>query len=435
MIALRLLVESPGVPALWPLAGLALALLVLLGYRLWPAVLAGAFLVHAAVTGGQAVTSSLAVAVGTTLEGLIGAWLVTRFAGGRSAFDRARDVFKFAGLAALVSTAVGATWGATSLTLAGVSRWAQYGSTWLTWWLGDAAAALVAAPVVILWATPAQPRRRPGATAEAAGLFVSLVGASLMVFGGVFPDRHYPLDFLCIPFLLWAALRFGSRVASAAVLVTSVIAVWGSLRGDGPFARGTRLESLLLLQAYLGVVSLMTLTLAAVVSARRRVAEQLRLMSVTDPLTGLANYRQLIAVLEGELRRSSRTGRPFAVLFLDVDQLKRINDRHGHLVGSRALCRVADVLRSSCRAIDTAARYGGDEFTIVLPETDEAAALQVAHRIADRLAHDAESPPVSVSCGLALYPRDGDAVGTLLGAADRDLYEAKSRTWAASRWA
>jgi diguanylate cyclase (GGDEF)-like protein len=263
---------------------------------------------------------------------------------------------------------------------------------------------------------------------ETGVLLLSLVVVSQLVFGGLFPDKNYPLDFLCIPFLLWASLRFEPREAAAALLLLAGIAVRGSLWGYGPFVRGTQNESLLLLQAFMGVVSLMTLTIAAVVSARRRATERLRLMSVTDPLTGLANYRQLISVLAGEIRRSVRTGRPFAVLFLDLDGLKRINDRYGHLVGSRAICRVGEVLRHSCRAIDTAARYGGDEFALILPETGELEARQVTVRIAQRLAADSEVPAVSASAGLALYPRDGETVETMLAAADRDLYEAKART-------
>src|SRR5437870_4868381 len=140
---------------------------------------------------------------------------------------------------------------------------------------------------------------------------------------------------------------------------------------------------------------------------RRRVEARLLHLSVSDPLTGLANYRQLMAALEGEIQRSQRTERPFAVVLLDVDGLKRINDRHGHLVGSLALCRVAAVLQLSCRAIDTAARFGGDEFALVLPEADEAAAGLVMRRVSERLAWDTDTPRVTVSLGAAVYPGDG----------------------------
>ena len=112
-------------------------------------------------------------------------------------------------------------------------------------------------------------------------------------------------------------------------------------------------------------------------------------------------------------------------MFFDLDGLKTINDRYGHLVGSRALCRVADALRSSSRAIDTPARYGGDEFALILPETDEPEALRVAQRSAAQLAADTEHPPLTASVGLAVFPRDGDSVERLIGTADRALYAMK----------
>jgi diguanylate cyclase (GGDEF)-like protein len=248
-----------------------------------------------------------------------------------------------------------------------------------------------------------------------------------MVFGGLFPSRKdYPLEFVCIPFFLWAAVRFRAREAATAILVLSAIAIRGTVLGFGPFVRDAPNESLLLLQAFMGVVSVMTLILTAAVSERKRVEAQLRHLSVSDALTGLGNYRQLTTVLEAEIRRSQRTERGFAVVFLDVDRLKRINDRHGHVVGSRALCRVAEVLHGSCRAVDTAARFGGDEFALVLPEADATAAERVVQRIGERLAQDSERPRLAASLGVAVYPQDGETVEALLGAADRVLYQMKA---------
>jgi diguanylate cyclase (GGDEF)-like protein len=156
-----------------------------------------------------------------------------------------------------------------------------------------------------------------------------------------------------------------------------------------------------------------------------RLFEQVRSMAVTDPLTGLSNYRRLISVLEAELDRSRRTQRPFSVVLLDMDGLKIINDQYGHLTGSRALVRISKILRNHSRAIDTAARYGGDEFALVLPEAGKDIASRVVSRIRERLSSEPEHPKLSVSAGVAAFPEDGDSPEKLLGAADRALYAMK----------
>jgi diguanylate cyclase (GGDEF)-like protein len=158
-----------------------------------------------------------------------------------------------------------------------------------------------------------------------------------------------------------------------------------------------------------------------------RLFEQVQHLAVSDPLTGLANYRRLLDVLESETERTNRNGRPFAVLLLDLDGLKKINDTHGHLVGSRALCRLADILRIHCRAIDTAARYGGDEFALVLPESHEQEAELVASRIREVMAADAETPQLSASIGISFYSGDGERIEKLLSEADQHLYAEKAR--------
>jgi diguanylate cyclase (GGDEF)-like protein len=158
-----------------------------------------------------------------------------------------------------------------------------------------------------------------------------------------------------------------------------------------------------------------------------RLFEQVQHLAVSDPLTGLANYRRLLDVLESETERTNRNGRSFAVLLLDLDGLKKINDTYGHLVGSRALCRLADVLRIHCRAIDTAARYGGDEFALVLPESREAEAQLVAERIRQVMANDTDKPPLSASIGISIYRGDNERIDKLLSEADQDLYAEKSR--------
>ena len=155
--------------------------------------------------------------------------------------------------------------------------------------------------------------------------------------------------------------------------------------------------------------------------------DTIRELAVSDSLTGLANHRRLVEVLGNEIERAKRTGNQFALLLFDLDGLKKINDQYGHLVGTRAICRVAGALRVHSRSIDTAARQGGDEFALVLPETGVKGAQEAAFRVCDRVSKDAETPHVSISAGTAVYPQDGQTIEALLSAADRALYEMKGR--------
>jgi diguanylate cyclase (GGDEF)-like protein len=426
-LSLTLAYAHPSASPVWPCTGIVLAAFLILGYEVWPAVFIGAFLANLTTAGS--IATSVGIATGNTLEGLVGAYLVMRFANGRNAFQHTHNAFKFALLAGMFSTAISATFGVTSLALGGYASWSQFGSIWSTWWLGDAVGNLVVAPLLILWVSHPLPQWRGSQLFEALALFECLILVGEVVFGGFlrFGTQNYPLEYLCIPVLLWAGFRFGQREAALATLALSGMATWGTLHGFGPFARGGHNESLLLLQSFVGVVSVMTMSLATVFAERHRAEEQAQFLAVSDPLTGLGNYRKLIDTLEAEIKRSDRTERPFAVLLMDLDGLKTLNDAHGHLAGNRALCRLAQVLRIHCRDTDTPARYGGDEFALIMPEAGLEAALQVGRRICERLVLDGEEPPISVSFGAALCPDDGTRADLLLRAADSRLYAMKRR--------
>ena len=419
-LGLRLAIVNPSATVVWAPAGIALAAFLVLGNRIWPAILLAAFLVNL-TTAGTAATS-LGIALGNTFEGVLGAFLINRFAQGREVFDREENIVRFAIRTGMGSTMVSATIGVASLALGGVVAWSNYGVVWSDWWMGDVTGVLVVAPALVLWST--RPVIRwPQRISGAASLLLGLVLIGLSVFGGLLPPT-VPL-FLCIPILLWASFRFTQRQAATASVLLSGVAIWGTLRGSGPFIRQSPHESLLLLQGFNGFMSVMTLAVAALVQERRQVEKDLRRLAVSDSLTGLVNHRQFILALEEEIHRSQRTTRPFAVVLFDLDDLKGINDRHGHLAGSRALCRFADILRGSCRSIDIAARFGGDEFGMLLVETDGASGRGVAQRVCEQLAAETEVPPLSASAGVAAYPGDGESVETLLHAADRGLYGMK----------
>lgn len=244
-----------------------------------------------------------------------------------------------------------------------------------------------------------------------------------------------PWDLLPAALFLIAALSFGRRLKqdklkkSAAslfdyslLLVTSLnvachlAAAFSRQLFDGPF-----------FLAELSKTVSYVVMLSGALLDQARLFEQVRSMAVSDSLTGLANYRRLIGVIEAELDRSRRTQRPFSIVLLDMDGLKTINDQYGHLTGSRALVRLGKILRTHSRAIDTPARYGGDEFALVLPEAGKDISSRVVSRIRERLTTEVEHPTLSVSAGVAAFPEDGDTPEKLLGAADRALYTMKNR--------
>jgi signal transduction histidine kinase len=257
--------------AVWPPTGIALAAMLLFGRRTWPAVFVGAFFVNFTTSGS--IVSTLGIAVGNTLEAIIGASLVARYAGGRRAFERPRDYLRFVLLGGLLGTAVSATIGVTSLVVSGEAAKSAFGAIWLTWWFGDAAGALIVTPVLVLWATGASFAALRAQPFEAVLLLAVVAVTGALVFAHGELSRH-PLPFLCIPPLIWAAFRFGRREVATSVALLSAIATWATVRGAGPFTTGNDNESLLLLQSFMATIAVLTMPVAALVWERKAIEQQ-----------------------------------------------------------------------------------------------------------------------------------------------------------------
>ena len=291
--------------AVWPPTGIALAAALLFGRRVWPAVFVGAFLVNVVASGSMA--SSLGIAVGNTLEAVVGALLVERYAAGAQAFDRAQTLLRFTVLAGLISTAISATLGTTTLAITGQAAWTAFGPIWLTWWLGDAAGALIVAPLLVLWgrAPVFGPLRARPLEGTLLLFVVAAVGAVVFGYPGF---SQYPLPFLCIPPLIWAAFRFGQREVATSVALLSAIATWATVRGSGPFVMASDNESLLLLQAFMATIAALTMPVAALVWERKAIEQERSLLLEREQAARAeaeaANHAkdEFIAMLSHELR-------------------------------------------------------------------------------------------------------------------------------------
>jgi len=177
---------NQSVTSIWPPTGIALAAVLIWGYRMWPAIAVGAFLAN--ITTAGPVGSVLAIATGNTLEAVIGAFLLTRVAGFRPSLDRVRDVASLVVFAGLLSTAVSATVGVTSLWTAGLVHDGQIASTWRVWWFGDLGGDLVVAPALLIFASRPVLERRPWVRLEALAFTVALVAVTMIVFSNRVPS-------------------------------------------------------------------------------------------------------------------------------------------------------------------------------------------------------------------------------------------------------
>lgn len=551
----------PSASPVWPPTGIALAAFLLLGFRVWPVILAGAFLVNATTVGSLA--TSIGIAIGNTLEGILGALLIKRYIGGVHIFDRPQDIFKFAFLAGILSTTVSATFGVTTLCLANFASWSKYESIWLTWWLGDLVGAWIVTPVLILWSLNPRLQWNHKKALEALLLFFSLFLIGLVVFSGLFRPgvENYPLEFLCIPFLMWAAFRFSQRETATASFLLCGIAIWGTLRGFGPFAWKSPNESLLLLQSFMGVIAIMAVALASIVSEhkraeqalrqseeryalavegsneglwdwnlktgkvhfsrlwkrmlghnedeigetlsewfdrvhpedidhlkaemnshvkglsshliceyrmlhkngtyhwmlsravatrdtegntyritgsqtdiqmRKRMEEELARQASSDPLTNLPNrafFLNRLAQVSKERRKHRE--KFLAVLFLDLDDFKLVNDTLGHLAGDKLLVEVTQRLKGCLRPQDIIARVGGDEFTMLLddinglPDTTQAAE-RILKNIVLPFDVNGQRIHITASIGIALSTKDEPDPERLMHEADTAMYRAKT---------
>jgi signal transduction histidine kinase len=269
-LALKLAFVNASASPVWPPAGIALAALLVLGYRVWPAIFVGAFVVNFWTTLN--ILSSVGITCGNTLEAICGAWLVNRFANGTRVFDRPQDVFKFA-LAALISTTISPTIGVSSLAISGFAQWSHYWAIWPTWWLGDASGDLIFTPLLVLWSVPVTQRTwNNKAVIEVSVLLLLLFFLGETVFGGWFPisARNYPVSFLCGPIVIWTAFRFTPRETATGIFILSSIAIWGTLHGFGPFILRTENQSLVMLQSWTAALAITAMAIAAAIAERNR---------------------------------------------------------------------------------------------------------------------------------------------------------------------
>jgi len=255
------------VTPVWPPTGIAIAAVIIFGPRVLPGVFLGALAAN--LYTSLPIPFTFGIATGNTLEALIAGFLLSRSKRWRNSFNSVGEVLTFVVYAAVLAPLASATIGSLSVLLGDPSQRGDFTPLWLTWWMGDGFGALIFSPLILSWSSSFRINRED--VPEITSLFVLLLIVSLIVFGGWFPGpvKTYPLAYLCLPCLLWAALRFDQRIVTSAIVLITVVAVWGVRQTYGPFMQPSRNVTLLLLISFVGTSSLMTLLVAAVTSERR----------------------------------------------------------------------------------------------------------------------------------------------------------------------
>lgn len=318
---------SGSIALVWPPAGIALAAMLLFGYRFWPGIALGSVL-FSFINGVPLGFFTFGTAVGNTVGALVCTLLLRNLAGFNNAMERTRDVTGYIGLACILGTTVNAAFNVVSLIHAGVAEWDDLFPTILQWWVPNALAALVVTPFIVTWATPGDLRWKPRLIAEAVLCGTGLVAGTLISFHSwfVYGIQNYPLAYLPFPFLVWSSLRFGQRGAATGTLLVSALAIHSLAHDRGPFVTRTEVDSLMLIGSYIGILAVTNMLLAAA-AAERRQAER----AVSD------SERRFRAVVEDQTDLICRFGPDGRLTFVNGAYCRFHGQSREELLGSSFL--------------------------------------------------------------------------------------------------
>ena len=439
-LSLALAIPPGYATAVWPPSGIALAATLLLGWRVWPGVWIGAALANVGVE--SSLLSAILIASGNTLEALAGAALIGRYIAKPGRFGRGDEVLAFIACCAL-SAAIAATVALVPLASGHSLTWSEALRNWWTWWQGDVGGMIIVAPLILSWSMRSAAPWPLHKKLELAGFGALLLAAAAVISSD--DATHFApfsLTFLALPFIIWAAFRFGQREVSTAIAVVCGIAIWYVLERPELFSSIPLNELLLMLLTFISMVVTTGLLLATVVDERRRATDELRTKhdelfhkqaaaAYQDPLTGLASGAFFRERLAGLLEAAGESGRKVAVAMVDIERFKAINDTFGRQAGDELLKQFA--LRLSLETIGdgVVARIAGDHFAIAVAGVESAKAAKLPE---ERLARWCAAPyavggrelRIAARMGLALFPDDGIDQSTLFMHAESAVKRAKA---------
>ena len=299
---------SANVSPVWPAAGVAVGLVLIWGIRIAPAIAFAAFLVN--FLSAIPASAAVGMGIGNTSSAVVAAYLLRHLSGFQIPLSRMRDVLRLVLFGAVLATTIAAFVGVSALTLTHTRAWSGYASAWRIWWLGDAMGVLIAAPL-ILSGRDLLRTCRGWRVLELCLVCLAVLFASSAIFGPWAAVRDDVLALVVFPFVVWAAIRFRIAGAALASLLVASVAVWGTLKGFGPFVNHSPLHNAVLLQVFIAVTSLTGLVLAAVISEREHLQERVeeRTRELEQKTEQLANQAKLLDLANDAILVRNADGR------------------------------------------------------------------------------------------------------------------------------
>jgi diguanylate cyclase (GGDEF)-like protein len=441
-LGIRLSRQSEGVATIWFTNGMLFAIVISKPRAAWLRYFAIGILADtlADIIWGDPFHLSIGVALANSVEVVSSAFLLTYFFGHPFNLSKRRPLLGFLAVAVIGATAIASALGASwTLLFVDAGPWWQL---FRTWYLGDILGMAVIAPLIFILMRPGFfAMLRPAQLRETL-LFLTIPTVATTL---VFLHSHDPLIFFIFPALMLIVFRLGFPGTVLTIFIIACISIGLTVTGHGPLMLITgakMLHRIVVMQIFLAVALFTAFPVAALLEERKELELSLqkseakyRILANADSLTGLANRRAFDERLESEWRRAMREKQPISLLLIDVDLFKVYNDIYGHLDGDRCLCLIATEIANTAKPhTDTATRYGGEEFAVILPNTQLEPALAIAESIRHAIEAMHLSHPGSNICGgiqtisvgvASAIPCPDDPPLSLLRACDRALYSAK----------
>jgi diguanylate cyclase (GGDEF)-like protein len=431
-------IDPGNITPVWIPSGIMLAWVILRGYYIWPGIFFGAFLgnswAYFSTTSAAelyaAVFAGVFNGIGDTLCTIVAAMLLQKYFKESTPFNSLNAFWGLMVFGVVLGPFVSALFGVTSLWLVDILAKDTYTFSLFTWWIGDGIGVLLLTPLILAFAHPEddltfQPRIPEIVLFSAAALLYPILLFSL----GNNDFLASNSAFLLVPILFWAVIRFGLRISFSVTLYFSICLIWLESIGLGPFHYDDIFYNIVSTQFFVLITVSSIFIIGSLLADRDRDFRLLQDKNQHDALTKIFNRQYFDQRLSQEISRQERYKKPFSIIMYDIDFFKKVNDTYGHQAGDEVLIKLSSVISAQLRDIDILARWGGEEFMILLPETNAEGAAFFAERIRAKVEQTEMIPNVFITISLGVVeaaPEVKNRELTLISQLDAALYLAKN---------